>query len=164
MGARVAAAIACETDLANFICGCVFLSYPLYCSSKPSLLRTDHLFPLPVPSLFISGESDEMCDKKTLGEVIPKMAIQPTVYWIAGANHGMTVKGRKKTDVEEEICKCVVDWIHKQLSSESCKIPAEQVSNESVKHSPIKKAFEKARKRESFRKESTDGKRKKHYP
>lgn len=160
MGARVAAAVACESDLTHFICGCVFLSYPLYCSSKPSLLRTDHLFPLPVPSLFISGESDDMCDKKTFSEVMSKMIIQPTVCWIAGANHGMTVKGRKKTDVEGEICKCVVDWIE-QLSSDSGKTPTEQVSHESVKHSPIKKAFEKMRKRERYGKESTDEKRKK---
>ncbi|XP_062519467.1 testis-expressed protein 30-like [Corticium candelabrum] len=114
MGAPVAAALTCEPAMSDFISAYIFLSYALYCLPKPLALRKEHLLPLVLPSLFLSGDSDEICDKKVLTEVSAKMATQPAIYWVAGANHGMSVKSRKRIDIEEEMCGCVVKWVTKE--------------------------------------------------
>ncbi|XP_062519468.1 testis-expressed protein 30-like [Corticium candelabrum] len=167
MGAQVAAALACEPDMSDFISGCIFLSYPLYCPSKPLALRKEHLLPLAVPSLFLSGDSDEMCDKNVLTEVAAKMATQPAIYWVASANHGMSVKGRKRIDIEEEMCGCVVKWVTKEfrrLSKRSVEESRDPVgAAPSVENSPIKLAFKRARKcKKHPRQKSSEEASKKH--
>ena len=44
------------------------------------------------------------CVIRRYSEVSAKVATQPTIFWMAGDNHGMSVKGRKRIDIEE---KCV---------------------------------------------------------
>ena len=104
------------------------------------------MLPLAIPSLFLSGDSDKMWDKKVL--VAAKMATQPAaaIYLVAGANNGMSVKGRKRIDIEEEMCECVVKWVTKAIGRLSKRSVEESRDPfcvaPSVEKSPTKLAFE----------------------
>ncbi|XP_053167274.1 testis-expressed protein 30 [Hemicordylus capensis] len=113
MGSRAAASVTREADQDNdsFIQGLICLSYPLHRPKLQNKLRDEDLFLIKSPVLFLSGTTDEMCDKQLLEGVAIKMKAPNKVHWIEKANHSMTVKGRTADEISLEINIQVLSWI-----------------------------------------------------
>ncbi|XP_061482591.1 testis-expressed protein 30 isoform X1 [Rhineura floridana] len=113
MGSRAAASVTHQADQDNdsFIQGLICLSYPLHRPKLHSKLRDEDLLSVKSPVLFVSGASDEMCDKKLLDGVAIKMQAPKKIHWVEKANHSMAVKGRTADDILLEINIQVLSWI-----------------------------------------------------
>uniref|UniRef100_A0A8C5LL85 KANL3/Tex30 alpha/beta hydrolase-like domain-containing protein n=1 Tax=Leptobrachium leishanense TaxID=445787 RepID=A0A8C5LL85_9ANUR len=117
LGSRAATAVVksiCEAD-DSFVRGLICLSYPLHSRNKKDKLRDEDLLLIRSPVLFVSGSTDEMCDKSLMENIISKMQSPVQTHWVENANHGMSVKGRTIEDVTEEINKNVLSWIGKTV-------------------------------------------------
>ena len=91
MGARAAVMSATE-DTARL----VLVSYPLHTGQQT---RDQILVDLPksVDVIFVTGESDNMCDLERLNQVRSRMVCETWLVVVDGADHGMNVKPRAGT-------------------------------------------------------------------
>ena len=105
MGSRAAVGLANElSDLgeSSSIKGVICLSYPLHTEENKDKLRDEPIKALTLPSLFVSGTIDAMCDKGKLLKVLSKSP-KANIEWIKDADHSCKVKGRSESDVIDEI-------------------------------------------------------------
>ncbi|KAM4698961.1 testis-expressed protein 30 [Discoglossus pictus] len=118
MGSRAAASVVKESNQTDdeFIQGLICLSYPLHPPNAKTKLRDEDMLLIRSPVFFVSGSSDEMCDKKLMQDLIKKMKASVKVYWIENANHGMVVKGRTTEDVTTEINNQVYSWVQESAT------------------------------------------------
>ena len=101
MGAR--AAVMAATDNTTHL---VLVSYPLH-TDKETRDQTLLDLPASIKVIFVSGDSDEMCDLERLEQVRNKMNCKTWRVVVQNADHGMNVKpkagtqevGRKTGDV-----------------------------------------------------------------
>lgn len=113
LGGRVASRLAAQGERCA---GLVLLGYPLHAARRPERLRTDHWPALTVPTLFIQGDRDRLCDLKLLERERRKHLadIDSRVHVVAGADHSFAVRkadGRGPSAVLEEIIGVVADWV-----------------------------------------------------
>jgi len=84
----------------------LLLSYPLHPPRKPDQLRTQHLFHLRVPTLFVHGERDPF---GTLAEIESALKLIPAktkLVAVEGAGHDLGFKGKaKRQDLPQEVLK-----------------------------------------------------------
>nr|XP_028584018.1 testis-expressed protein 30 [Podarcis muralis]XP_028584019.1 testis-expressed protein 30 [Podarcis muralis]XP_028584020.1 testis-expressed protein 30 [Podarcis muralis]XP_028584021.1 testis-expressed protein 30 [Podarcis muralis]XP_028584022.1 testis-expressed protein 30 [Podarcis muralis] len=113
MGSRAAASVIRQADQDNdsFIQGLICLSYPLHRPKLHSKLRDEDLLSIKSPVLFVSGDTDEMCDKQLLDGVAVKMQAPKKIHWVEKANHSMAARGRNADDISMEINRQVLSWI-----------------------------------------------------
>ncbi|QBI18783.1 alpha/beta hydrolase [Egibacter rhizosphaerae] len=125
MGGRVASLIASDEDepVAG-VAGVALLAYPLH-PARPlrdaepvprERLRTAHWPDLRVPSLFVQGDRDRLCDLATLEaeRAAHLEARRTSVHVVAGADHGFEPRrrdGRATADVHREVAEVVGDWV-----------------------------------------------------
>lgn len=93
MGGRVASYIAADTPAVNAL---VFLGYPLHPPGKEQELRDQHLYPLDIPMLFISGTKDTFARRSLLQQVVEKIGERATLVWIEGGDHSLKTGGPDK--------------------------------------------------------------------
>lgn len=117
MGARVAAEIAStlEQEKKKFIIGLLCLSYPLHPVRKTSEQRLSSILPLRIPTLFISGTQDAMCQKELMMSVLGRLNCNWSIHWVEGGDHALTMKGEEgvshtKQEIFEDIGNVVVLW------------------------------------------------------
>ncbi|XP_060558055.1 testis-expressed protein 30-like [Ruditapes philippinarum] len=118
MGSRAAVGVANGvkgTELVKTVAGVIALSYPLHTQENKSNLRDKPLYELSDPICFVSGTSDEMCDKSLLENVVRDVK-NSEVKWIKGANHALKVKGSKEEDIITDIGDFICDWCKTKLS------------------------------------------------
>lgn len=122
MGGRIASQLAAHDPAACQ--GLVLLSYPLH-PERPARdvgtvpahsLRTGHWPRLAVPTLFVQGDRDRLCDLDALArEQAARLGPPPpTTHTIAGADHGFNVRkrdARTTSDVLAEVAAVVGDWV-----------------------------------------------------
>jgi predicted alpha/beta-hydrolase family hydrolase len=107
MGGRVASYIAGTTP---GVSGLLFLGYPLHPPGKTDQLRDEHLYPLKLPMLFISGTKDTFARRDLLENVVAKIGKNATLVWIEGGDHSLK-RGRK----DGESLKLAVDTIERWI-------------------------------------------------
>jgi hypothetical protein len=93
-GGRQASMLCAEQP--ELVSGLLLLSYPLHPPRKPDQLRTQHLFNLRVPTLFVHGERDPF---GTLAEIESALKLIPgktKLLPVEGAGHDLGFKGKAK--------------------------------------------------------------------
>jgi predicted alpha/beta-hydrolase family hydrolase len=103
-GGRQASMLCAEQP--DLVSGLLLLSYPLHPPRKPEQLRTQHLFNLRVPTLFVHGERDPF---GTLAEIETALKLIPgktKLLPIEGAGHDLGFKGKaKRQDLAQKVLK-----------------------------------------------------------
>lgn len=111
LGGRMALRVVAQGEAVD---GLVFLGYPLHPAGKPDAPRTAHFSDLGVPSLFIQGTRDPLCDLGLLKEALPLLKAKATLCVIEGGDHSFKVPkklGLSEGEVWERIATEIVDWI-----------------------------------------------------
>lgn len=113
MGGRSASMVAAQGEPCA---GLVLLAYPLHPPGRPDRLRTDHWPALRIPSLFVSGERDPLCDLELLNrERARSLTGAPsTLHVVPGADHSFRVpagQGRTRASVLDEIAVRVMSFL-----------------------------------------------------
>jgi len=109
-GGRQASMLCAEQP--ELVSGLLLLSYPLHPPRKPDQLRTQHLFHLRVPTLFVHGERDPF---GTLAEIETALKLIPTktrLLQVEGAGHDLGFKGKaRRQDLPQEVLKEFVNFL-----------------------------------------------------
>jgi hypothetical protein len=93
--------------------GLLLLGYPLHPASRPERLRSDHFPLIKVPTLFVQGTRDPLCDLALLRPLLAHIP-QATLHTIEGADHSFRVprrEGRADADVWAEIVAVAARWL-----------------------------------------------------
>lgn len=107
MGGRIASHIVADGFPAA---GLVFLSYPLHPPGQPERLRDAHLAKITMPMLFIQGSRDAFARPDLLSATTARLKTA-TLHIVEGADHGLTVRGRRAEDVIGELVDTTVSWV-----------------------------------------------------
>lgn len=101
-GGRQASMLCAEQrELAS---GLLLLSYPLHPPRKPDQLRTQHLFNLRVPSLFVHGARDPFGSLAEMESAVKLIPAKTKLVPVEGAGHDLGFKGKaKREDLPGEI-------------------------------------------------------------
>jgi uncharacterized protein len=99
LGGRMASMAAAE-DAERFPCAAlVFFGYPLHPPRQPGEPRTEHLFSITVPMLFIQGTADPLARFDLVEEVVGKLE-KARLHVIEGGDHSFRVRGQRRPDEE----------------------------------------------------------------
>ena len=103
-GGRQASMLCAEQpELAS---GLLLLSYPLHPPRKPDQLRTQHLFHLRVPTLFVHGERDPFGTLTEIESTLKLIPAKTKLVRVEGAGHDLGFKGKaKQQDLPQEVLK-----------------------------------------------------------
>ncbi len=74
--------------------GLLLLGYPLHPPKKTTALRSEHLPALRVPTLFLQGTRDPLCDLKLLRRAIRPMGERATLEIVKEGDHSLAVPKR----------------------------------------------------------------------
>lgn len=111
LGGRMASRVVAEGEQVD---GLVFLGYPLHPPGRTDKQRTAHFPQIRVPSLFIQGTRDSLCELSLLRRALPQIRADSDVHVVEGGDHSFNLPKRlgvKQTDVWREIVEAVVGWI-----------------------------------------------------
>jgi predicted alpha/beta-hydrolase family hydrolase len=92
----------------------LLLGYPLHPAGRPQRLRADHFPGIRVPSLFVQGTRDALCDLDRLRGLLPTLAVPARLHVVVGGDHSFRVlkrSGRSQDEVDDEVLAACVDWI-----------------------------------------------------
>ena len=84
-----------EPDL---VAGLLLLSYPLHPPRKPEQLRTQHLFNLRTPTLFVQGTRDPFGSLHEIEQVLKLIPAKTKLLPVEGAGHDLGFKGKMKRE------------------------------------------------------------------
>lgn len=112
MGGRMTSMAASKEPLAG-VQGIVFFGFPLHASGKPSTDRSEHLFNVSVPMLFLQGTRDKLAEPGLIKPVIKKLGRKAELYLIDGADHSFHMlksSGGDDDKVLRDVAKKVKEW------------------------------------------------------
>ena len=138
MGARAAVGVCNDiqgSSMEHFVLGVICISYPLHTPKDTANLRDGPLLQLNKHCLFISGNSDEMCNSVLMENVLSKVPIS-RIVWLPEADHGLKVKREPEAVTVEKVGLKILEWVRGSLTSITIK--------ESTKPAPAKKGKRKA--------------------
>ena len=95
-GGRQASMLCAEKP--ELVSGLLLLSYPLHPPRKPDQLRTQHLFNLRVPTLFIHGERDPFGTIAEIESALKLIPAKTKLFPVDGASHDLGFKGKAKRE------------------------------------------------------------------
>lgn len=116
-GGRMSSLAASQAPLPNAR-GIVFFGFPLHPAGKPGTERTDHLFKVDLPMLFLQGPRDKLATPDLLEPIVKKLGSRATLHMVAGADHSFTVlrsSGRTNEEVMEELASTAAAWMRNQI-------------------------------------------------
>jgi predicted alpha/beta-hydrolase family hydrolase len=93
--------------------GLLLLGYPLHPVGDPGRLRAEHLPRIGVPTLFVQGTRDALCELALLRPIVAAMP-RATLHVVEGADHSFRVprrSGRSDAEVWDEIAAASARWI-----------------------------------------------------
>ena len=94
-GGRVASmAVAAGLDAV----GLIFYGYPLHAPGKRDQPRVDHWPAIRVPTLFLQGTHDALCDLEVLEANLELLGAPATVHVVDGGDHSLAVPGARAPD------------------------------------------------------------------
>jgi predicted alpha/beta-hydrolase family hydrolase len=109
MGGRMATHLGAEG--VEGLEGIVVLGYPLHPPGQPEKLRVAHLPSIAVPVLIVQGERDAFGSPAELAPHIETMKARVTVDAILGADHSLSVRGKRGPEVFEAMRDRVAGWM-----------------------------------------------------
>src|SRR5258706_15855507 len=80
------------------VAGLLLLSYPLHPPRKPDQLRTQHLFHLRTPTLFVHGTRDPFGSIAEMGQALKLIPAKTKLLPVEGAGHDRGLKGKAKRE------------------------------------------------------------------
>lgn len=98
--------------------GLYFLGFPLHKQDDPSEVRSERLYRVISPMLFVQGTRDRHCDLPALRQTLARVGAPVQLHTVEEADHTFRVakKGpRNPEDVQAEILATLEAWIHKTL-------------------------------------------------
>jgi predicted alpha/beta-hydrolase family hydrolase len=124
LGARFATLLAAEEPEsgAPTCAGLALLGYPLHTEKRPERLRADHFPRVRVPSLFLQGTRDRLCDLDRLREVLPLLGGPHRLVVIEGADHGFAIPRSLVTQSgtqPAEVLERLLSEVHRELTAEA---------------------------------------------
>lgn len=111
MGGRMSSLMAAEGEPLDGLC---FLGYPLHPPGSPEKLRTEHFPDLKLPTLFVQGTRDALCDLELLRPALETLGQKPTLHIVEEGDHSFAVlkrSGRTPDEVLDEIAAAVAAWV-----------------------------------------------------
>lgn len=96
--------------------GIIALGYPLHPPGRPDKPRTEHLPSIRVPILVVQGERDTFGTPDELTPVIATLKTKVTLHVVAGGDHSLTVRGKKKDDAFQDVLATIAAWVHARHS------------------------------------------------
>ena len=110
MGGRMATHLAAQG--LDGLRGIIALGYPLHPPGRPDKPRTEHLPSIRVPVLIVQGERDTFGTPDELKPVIATLKkAEVTLHVVAGGDHSLTVRGKKKDEAFQEVLDAVGEWV-----------------------------------------------------
>ncbi|PLX82814.1 MAG: hypothetical protein C0617_13150 [Desulfuromonas sp.] len=112
MGGRIASQMVAEGLLPAD--GLILFGYPLHPPGKPEKLRDGHLRQVRIPTLFVSGTRDALCDLTLLKDVLPRLTAPWNLEVIEGGDHSFKVpksSGQSYPSVKEDILERTTAWL-----------------------------------------------------
>ncbi len=112
MGGRMTSMVASKAPLEN-VKGIVFIGFPLHPPGKPSTERSEHLFNVDVPLLFLQGTRDKLAEPELLKPVVKKLGDKAALHVIDGADHSFHMlksSGRTDDSVLRELASTIGNW------------------------------------------------------
>ncbi len=94
--------------------GLVFLGFPLHPPGRPGTARTEHLFRIEVPMLFLQGTRDAFADLDLLRPVAERLGERATLALVEGGDHSFHVlkrTGRTDAAVFAELVGTIAAWV-----------------------------------------------------
>jgi len=98
--------------------GLFFLGFPLHKQDDPNDVRSERLYRVVSPMLFVQGTRDRHCDLPTLRQTLARVGAPVQLHTVEEADHTFRVakKGpRSSEEVEAEILATLEAWIQKTL-------------------------------------------------
>lgn len=115
LGALVAAHLATRRIRAE---GIFFVGFPLHKQDDPGDPRSDRLYRIINPMLFVQGDKDRHCDLPTLRKVMARIGAPSNLHIVPDADHTFRVpkkSGRSEEEVESEILATLEAWMRQTL-------------------------------------------------
>lgn len=112
MGGRMTSMAASEESLEG-VRGIVFFGFPLHPPGKNTTDRSEHLFQVTIPMLFLQGTRDTLADLTLLRPVCQKLGKNATLRVVEGADHSFHMlkrSGRTDAEVLGELCANTREW------------------------------------------------------
>lgn len=99
-GGRQASIVCAEQTegSASVAAGLILLSYPLHPPGKPDQLRTQHLFDLHTPTLFVEGTRDPFGSIAEIEQAMKLIPGKTRLLTVDGAGHDLGFKGKSWRD------------------------------------------------------------------
>ncbi len=116
MGGRMTSMAASKEALD--INGIVFFGFPLHAPGKPSVERSEHLFNVKVPMLFLQGTRDKLAEPELLKPVIKKLGQRASIHIVEGGDHSFHMlksSGRSDDEILRELAAEVRQWASVQV-------------------------------------------------
>lgn len=114
MGGRIASQVAAG-GVEN-LAGLVFLGYPLHPPGKPDQLRSEHLYKIGKPMLFVQGARDPFGTSDELRPIIKKL--KASLYSVEGGDHSFAV-AKKWPLSQEQVYEAAQDeiarWVRERI-------------------------------------------------
>ena len=104
LGGRIASYLAAADAPVKAL---LLLGYPLHPAGRPDELRSDHLPSIGVPTLFVQGTRDALCDLERLRPVLRRMT-RASLHAIEGGDHSFR-KPRRNGQTDAEVWTQVVN-------------------------------------------------------
>ncbi len=117
LGGRMASRVVAQGEQVD---GLVFLGYPLHPPGKPEKQRTAHFPDITVPSLFVQGTRDKLCDLELLRQALPLIRGDSDLHPVEGGDHSFDLPKRMgvaQNEVWQDIVVTVVNWISARVQS-----------------------------------------------
>jgi predicted alpha/beta-hydrolase family hydrolase len=110
MGGRIATHLGAQG--LDGLLGIIALGYPLHPPGRPDKPRTEHLPSIRVPLLIVQGERDTFGTPDELKPVVATMKkTKVTLHAVAGGDHSLTVRGKKKDEAFQAVLDVVASFI-----------------------------------------------------
>ena len=98
--------------------GLAFLGFPLHPAGKPSRERSEHLFDIEIPMLFLQGTRDTLAMLDQIEPVCQALGARATLKLFVDADHSFHVparSGRKDAQVLGDVLDALAGWIDEIL-------------------------------------------------
>ncbi len=112
MGGRIASQLVADGRLQA--AGLVLFGYPLHPPGKKDRIRDQHFPRIAVPSLFIQGTRDPLCDLDLLRQSLPSLGGPCRLEIVDGGDHSFKVlksTGRSREEVVAWVLGRALDWL-----------------------------------------------------
>jgi predicted alpha/beta-hydrolase family hydrolase len=111
-GGRMTSQAQARTPLPD-VRGLAFLGFPLHPAGKPSRERSEHLFDIEIPMLFLQGTRDTLTVLDQIEPVCQALGARATLKLFVDADHSFHVparSGRKDAQVLGEVLDTLAGW------------------------------------------------------